>query len=68
MILNDGNPVIRHLERISRPGQRRYLEANKIPKVRNGLGMGILSTSRGLMSDKAARKEGVGGELMAMVW
>ena len=65
---HDGNPVIRHLERISRPGQRRYMEANKIPKVRNGLGMGILSTSRGLMSDKAARKEGVGGELMAMVW
>ena len=65
---HDGNPVIRHLERISRPGQRRYMEASTIPKVRNGLGMGILSTSKGLMSDRAARKEGVGGELMAMVW
>jgi len=65
---HEGNPVIRHLERVSKPGQRRYVEAKQIPKVRNGLGLIILSTSKGLMSDRSARREGVGGEMMAMVW
>ena len=63
-----GSPVIRHLERVSRPGRRHYVGASDIPAVRNGLGMAILSTSRGLMSDRVARQEGVGGELMALVW
>lgn len=65
---HEGNPVIRHLERVSKPGQRRYVEAQQIPRVRNGLGLIILSTSKGLMSDRSAKREGVGGEMMAMVW
>lgn len=65
---HDEGPIIRHLERVSSPGRRRYVAKDKIPRVRNGLGMAILSTSQGLMSDRVARKEGVGGELMALVW
>ena len=65
---HDGEPVIRHLERVSRPGRRHYVGASDVPAVRNGLGMAILSTSRGLMSDRGAGQEGVGGELMALVW
>ena len=65
---HEEGPIIRHLERVSRPGRRRYVAVDKIPRVRNGLGMAILSTSRGLMSDRVARKEGMGGELMALVW
>jgi small subunit ribosomal protein S8 len=65
---HEGQPVIRHLERVSRPGRRHYVGVEDIPRVRNGLGMAILSTSRGLLSDRGARKEGVGGELMALIW
>ncbi|NIP60689.1 MAG: 30S ribosomal protein S8 [Gemmatimonadetes bacterium] len=65
---HEGEPVIRHLERVSRPGRRRYVGKDEIPRVRNGLGVAILSTSRGVLSDRAARQEGVGGELMALVW
>lgn len=64
----EGQPVIRHLERVSKPGRRRYVGAEAIPRVRNGLGMAILSTSRGVVSDRTARQEGVGGELLALVW
>jgi small subunit ribosomal protein S8 len=65
---SDGSPVIRHLERVSRPGRRRYVGVNEIPRVRNGLGIAILSTSNGVLSDKVARRQGVGGEIMALVW
>jgi small subunit ribosomal protein S8 len=65
---HDGQPVIRHLERVSRPGRRQYVRVDDIPRVRNGLGMAILSTSRGLLSDRSARQEKIGGELMALVW
>jgi small subunit ribosomal protein S8 len=65
---HEGQPVIRHLERVSRPGRRTYVGVDEIPRVRNGLGMAILSTSRGLLSDRGARKERVGGELMALIW
>jgi small subunit ribosomal protein S8 len=65
---HDDAPVIRHLERVSRPGRRHYVGAGDIPRVRNGLGMAILSTSAGVLSDRGARKQGVGGELMAVVW
>lgn len=65
---HDGEPVIRHLERVSRPGRRHYVGASDIPRVRNGLGMAILSTSAGVLSDRGARERGVGGELMALVW
>lgn len=63
-----GQPVIRQLERVSRPGLRRYVGVGEIPRVRNGLGMAILSTSRGLMSDREARQSRTGGELLAYVW
>lgn len=61
-------PVIRELRRVSRPGLRKYVGAQEIPRVRNGLGMAILSTSRGVMTDRAARENKVGGELLAIVW
>ncbi|MGY8800042.1 MAG: 30S ribosomal protein S8 [Longimicrobiales bacterium] len=64
----EDKPVIRHLERVSRPGRRRYVGKDEIPRVRNGLGMAILSTSAGMLSDRAARNAGVGGEVMARVW
>ena len=63
-----GQPVIRQRERVSRPGLRRYVGVGEIPRVRNGLGMAILSTSRGLMSDREARQSRTGGELLAYVW
>jgi small subunit ribosomal protein S8 len=65
---HEGEPVIRHIERVSKPGHRQYVGVAEIPRVRNGMGMAILSTPRGLMSDRSARKEGVGGELVALVW
>ena len=65
---HDDKPVIRHLERVSRPGRRRYVGRDAIPRVRNGLGMAILSTSAGVLSDRTARERGVGGEIMAVVW
>ncbi len=63
-----GQSVIRQLQRVSTPGLRRYVGVQQIPRVRNGLGMCILSTSRGLMSDRAARQANTGGELLALVW
>ncbi len=60
--------AITELRRRSRPGQRTYVAKDQIPKVRSGLGIAILSTSRGLMTDRAARKAGVGGELLCEVW
>lgn len=63
-----GQPVIRELQRVSSPGLRRYVAVGEIPRVRNGLGMAILSTSRGVMSDADARKAHTGGELLALVW
>jgi len=63
-----GQPVIRQLQRVSSPGLRRYVGVQEIPRVRNGLGMAILSTSRGLMSDRQARQQRTGGELLALVW
>ena len=61
-------PVIRELKRVSTPGLRRYVKSREIPRVKNGLGMAIVSTSRGLMSDRAARTQNLGGELVAVVW
>lgn len=60
--------AITGLRRRSRPGQRVYVRRDTIPRVRSGLGIAILSTSRGLMTDRAARKLGVGGELICEVW
>ena len=63
-----GAPVIRELRRVSTPGLRKYVGVAEIPRVRNGLGMAILSTSSGLMSDRQARQARTGGELLALVW
>jgi small subunit ribosomal protein S8 len=63
-----GQPVIRELRKVSTPGLRKYVGVTEIPRVRNGLGMAILSTSRGLMSDREARQSRTGGELLALVW
>jgi small subunit ribosomal protein S8 len=63
-----GQPVIRDLQRVSTPGLRRYVGVTEIPRVRNGLGMAILSTSQGVMSDRQARQRRTGGELVALVW
>ncbi|MBI3792056.1 MAG: 30S ribosomal protein S8 [Gemmatimonadetes bacterium] len=63
-----GQPVIRELQRVSTPGLRKYVGVGEIPRVRNGLGIAILSTSRGLMSDKQARAARTGGELLAVIW
>ena len=63
-----GQSVIREMRRVSTPGLRKYVGATEIPRVRNGLGMAILSTSRGVMSDGDARRTHTGGELLALVW
>ena len=63
-----GANAITGLRRRSRPGQRVYVGYDRIAKVRSGLGVAILSTSRGLMTDRAARKAGIGGELLCEVW
>jgi small subunit ribosomal protein S8 len=61
-------PVIREVRRVSTPGLRRYVKSREIPRVKNGLGMAILSTPQGLMSDRDARRARVGGELIAVLW
>ena len=63
-----GQPVIREMRRVSTPGLRKYVGVSEIPRVRNGLGMAILSTSQGLMSDRQARQARTGGEILALVW
>jgi small subunit ribosomal protein S8 len=62
-----GRPVIERLERVSKPGLRVYKGRDDIPKVMNGLGVAILSTSRGVMTDRKARADGVGGEVLCIV-
>ena len=62
-----GRPVIERIERVSKPGLRVYKGRNDIPRVMNGLGVAILSTSRGVMTDRKARADGVGGEVLCIV-
>ncbi|MDX8380242.1 MAG: 30S ribosomal protein S8 [Gallionella sp.] len=62
-----GRPVIEKIQRISRPGLRVYKGSNDIPKVMNGLGVAIVSTSKGLMTDRKARANGIGGEVLCVV-
>jgi small subunit ribosomal protein S8 len=64
----EGTPVIRELKRISKPGRRVYMSVGDIPQVRQGLGVSIVSTSRGVMSDAAARSANVGGEVLCTVF
>ncbi len=64
----DDAPVIREIRRVSTPGVRRYVKAREVPRVKSGLGMAILSTSQGVMSDRDARRRRLGGEYVAMIW
>jgi len=66
--INDSDSVISEIKRVSKPGGRRYVKSDKIPSVKQGLGIAILSTSKGLLTDKVARESGVGGELICTVW
>jgi small subunit ribosomal protein S8 len=63
-----GQSIIRGLQRISKPGRRVYVNAEQIPLVQNGLGINVLSTSRGILVDREARKAHVGGEILCSVW
>jgi small subunit ribosomal protein S8 len=64
----DGTPAITRLQRVSKPGRRVYRQAAQIRPVLNGIGLGIISTSRGILTYDQARREGVGGELLCEVW
>ena len=64
----DGEPVIREIKRISKPGRRVYASVKNIPTVSNGLGVSILSTPKGVMSDSRAREENVGGEVLCQIF
>ena len=64
----EGDPVIKEIKRISKPGRRIYSRANSIPRVMNGLGLAILSTPKGVMTDTEARKNNVGGEIICRVF
>ncbi|GMA47964.1 30S ribosomal protein S8 [Tetragenococcus muriaticus] len=64
----DGERVITNLKRISKPGLRAYVKADEVPKVLNGLGIAVVSTSDGVITDKEARSKNVGGEVVAYVW
>jgi small subunit ribosomal protein S8 len=64
----EGEPVIRELKRVSKPGRRVYLGSNDIPQVRQGLGVSIVSTSKGVMTDASARSANVGGEVLCTVF
>ena len=64
--MND--PIIQDLQRVSKPGLRRYAPKNDLPRVRRGLGIAIVSTSKGVMTDRRARRAGLGGEVLCSVW
>jgi small subunit ribosomal protein S8 len=64
----EGEPIVAGIERVSRPGRRVYAKADAIPAVLGGLGISIVSTSRGIVTDKQARKERLGGEVLCNVW
>jgi small subunit ribosomal protein S8 len=66
--INDKDPAICEIKRVSKPGSRVYVATDAIPKVKNGYGIAILSTSKGIITDKSARETGVGGELICTVW
>jgi small subunit ribosomal protein S8 len=65
---NDETPVITGIKRVSKPGRRVYVPKARIPRVMGGLGVSVVSTSRGLMTDREARDAGLGGELVCQVW
>jgi small subunit ribosomal protein S8 len=61
-------PVIQHVQRMSTPGLRRYVKASAIGRIRGGMGIAIISTSQGVMTDREARRQSLGGEMLAVVW
>ncbi len=65
---HEGKPVIGGLKRISTPGLRKYVSADDLPRVLGGMGIAVISTSKGLMTDKQARAAGVGGEVLCEIW
>jgi small subunit ribosomal protein S8 len=65
---NDGQNAITDLQRVSKPGRRMYVAANEVPRVLNGLGIAILSTSSGVITDKQAKEQHVGGEVLCHIW
>jgi small subunit ribosomal protein S8 len=66
--VGEGQPMITGMERVSKPGRRVYVGTKDIPRVRNGIGMAILSTSKGIMTDQASRKARLGGEVLCAIW
>jgi len=65
---DNGNPVIKEIKRVSKPGRRIYARADSIPVIQNGLGLAIVSTSKGIMSDNDAKTENIGGEIICRVF
>ena len=63
----EGKPVVELIQRVSRPGLRIYKKCNELPRIMNGLGIAVISTSKGIMTDRAARKDGLGGEVICYV-
>lgn len=66
--IDEKEGVFSEIKRISKPGSRVYVKGDKVPKVKNGLGVAILSTSKGVVTDKAVREAGIGGEILCTVW
>jgi len=65
---DEGQPLVDGLKRVSRPGRRVYVGHEELPRVRNGLGVAVISTSKGILSDRAAREASIGGEVLCEVW
>jgi small subunit ribosomal protein S8 len=66
--IDEKDPVINEITRISKPGSRKYVKSDDIPSVKNGLGIAVLSTSKGILADKAAREARLGGEILCTIW
>ena len=64
----DGNSVIHELKRVSTPGRRHYVNVNELPRVKNNMGIAMISTSRGVLTERQAKRENVGGEVLCFVW
>ncbi len=65
---SEGEPIINVLERVSKPGRRRYVSVNELPRVKNNMGIAIISTSKGIMTERQAKRENVGGEVLCYIW
>jgi len=66
--IDEKEGVFSEIKRISKPGSRVYVKSDKVPQIKNGLGVAIISTSKGVLSDKAARENGLGGEVLCSIW